>query len=195
VNSTSIENGGISRVKEQVMRSTNIAASATLVAAAVAGVGMAPPAWAYDPAINGTYTATVVGDWARTNQVYHQEAVVRSTWTISSSCSTAQDCTGEVKSDQGWTAPLTMHDGGIWFVKRDIPNWMTCPDGTSFPGHDVVYFYPADPETGEHVPLTTEQVRDAPVLAGRQHTTGPAGACGTNAPLYIEQPFRLDKIG
>jgi len=49
------------------MRSTNIAASATLVAAAVAGVGMAPPAWAYDPAINGTYTATVIGDWARTN--------------------------------------------------------------------------------------------------------------------------------
>jgi hypothetical protein len=173
-----------------MMRSINVAVSATLVAASVAGgVGMAPSAWAYDPAINGTYTATVVGDWARTNQVYHQEAVVRSTWTISSSCSTGQDCTGQVKSDQGWTAPLTMHDGLIWWVKRDIPNWETCPDGTSFPGHDVVYFYPADPETG----LNT--LGSSPVLAGRQHTTGPAGACGTNAPLYIEQPFRLDKIG
>ena len=57
------------------MRSVNMAVSATLVAVGVAGgVSMAPSAWAYNPAINGTYTATVVGDWARTNQVYHQEA-------------------------------------------------------------------------------------------------------------------------
>ena len=48
----------------------------------------------------GSRTATVVGDWAQTNQVYHQEAVVRSTWKITSSCYTAQDCTGQVVSDQ-----------------------------------------------------------------------------------------------
>jgi len=170
------------------MRSTNMAISAILVAAGVAGVGMAPSAWAYDPAINGTYTATVIGDWAQTNQVFHQEAVVRSTWKISSSCYTAQDCTGQVVSDQGWTAPMTMHDGNVWFVKHDIPNWETCPDGTSFPGHDVVYFYPADPDTGENA-------LGSPVLAGREHTTGPAGVCGTNKPLYLDQPFRLDRIG
>jgi len=77
------------------MRSMNLVVSATLVAAGVAGnVGMAPSAWAYDPAINGTYTATVVGDWARTREVYHQEAVVRSTWKVTTSCSTAQDCKG-----------------------------------------------------------------------------------------------------
>jgi len=57
---------------------------------AVVGVGTAPPASAYDPSINGTYTATVVGDWARTNTVYHNEDVVRSTWKISSSCTTAR---------------------------------------------------------------------------------------------------------
>jgi hypothetical protein len=51
-----------------------MAVSATLLAASLAGgVGMAPSAWAYNPAINGTYTATVIGDWAQTNGVYHQE--------------------------------------------------------------------------------------------------------------------------
>jgi|SRR5271157_2352651 len=171
------------------MRSINMVASATLVAASVAGaVGMAPSARAYDPAINGTYTATVVGDWAQTNQVYHQEAVVRSTWKITSSCYTAEDCKGEVVSDQGWTAPLIMHDGLIWYVKHDIPNWVTCPDGTSFSGKDYVYFYPANPDTGENT-------LGSPVMAGREHTVGPSGICGTNAPMYIDQPFRLDKIG
>ena len=167
------------------MRSINLVVSATLLAA---GVGTAPAAWAYDAAINGTYTATVIGDWAQTNQVYHQEPVVRSTWKITSSCSTAEDCSGQVVSDQGWSAPLTTHDGLMWSVSHDIPNWTTCPDGTSFTGRDFVYFYPANPDSGEIVPGST-------VLAGREHTTGPSGACGTNAPLYIDQPFRLDKIG
>ncbi len=171
------------------MRSMNMALSATLVAVSAAGgVGTAPSAWAYDPAINGTYTATVVGDWARTREVYHQEAVVRSTWTITSSCSTAEDCKGKVVSDQGWTATLILHDGMNWYVKRDIPNWETCPDGSSFPGHDSVYFYPANPDTGENMP-------GSPVLAGREHTVGQPGVCGTNEPMYIDQPFRLDKIG
>ncbi|MEY8014609.1 hypothetical protein [Mycobacterium servetii] len=173
------------------MRSLNLAMSAALALAAVGaagGVAIAPSAWAYDPAINGTYTATVVGEWARTNQVFHQEEMARSTWKITSSCTTAQDCAGQVVSDQGWTAPLKMHDGMVWWVKRDIPNWETCPDGTPNVGHDVIYFYPSDPETGENK-------FGSPVLAGREHTTGPAGACGTSAPLYIEQPFRLDKTG
>ncbi len=171
------------------MRLISVAVSATLVAASVVGgVGMAPSAWAYDPAINGTYTATAIGDWARTRQVYHDEAVVRSTWTISTSCTTAQDCTGQVTSDQGWSAPLTMHDGLNWYVKRDVPNWETCDDGTTFTGRDNYYFYPADPDTGVNV-------LGSPVLAGREMTTGPSGACGRNRPLYIEQPFRLDKIG
>ena len=158
------------------------------VAALMASVGTAQTAWAYHPAINGTYTATLIGDWARTRTVYHDEAVVRSTWKISSSCSTAQDCSGLVVSDQGWTAPMTMHDGLHWYVKRDIPNWETCDDGTTFTGHEVFYFYPANPETGENT-------LGSPVLAGREHTAGASGACGTNAPLYIEQPFRLDRIG
>src|ERR1700741_2775403 len=151
------------------MRSINMAVSATLVGASVAaGVGTPPIARAYDPAVNGTYTATVIGDWAQTNQVYHQEAVVRSTREITSSCSPRQACTGQVVRDQAWTAPLTMQDGLNWYVKHDIPNWQTCPDGSVFSGHDVIYFYPANPDTGENT-------LGSPVLAGRARTTGHAG--------------------
>jgi hypothetical protein len=170
------------------MRPTNLVVSATLVAACAAGgVGTAPSARAYDPSINGTYTATVVGDWAQTNGVYHKEATVRSTWTITTSCTTAEDCRGQVVSDQGWTAPLIMHDGIMWSVQRDIPNWATCLDGTSYPGHDAIWFIPANPDTGE-------LVVGSPVLAGRDHTVSPSGACGWNQPMYIDQPFRLDRI-
>jgi hypothetical protein len=171
------------------MRSMSVALSAALAAAGLAGgVGMAPLARAYNPAINGTYTATVVGEWARTRQVYHQEATVRSTWKITTSCANAYECTGQVVSDQGWSAPLTMFDGLNWYVKRDIPNWETCPDGTSYNATDYIMFYPADPVTGTNV-------LGSPVLAGNERTLGPSGACGTNLPLDIAQPLRLDKIG
>jgi len=171
------------------MRSISVAVCAALVAAgAVGNVGMASRAWAYDASLNGTFTATIIGDWAKTRGVFHQEAVDRSTWTITTSCTTAEDCAGQVKSDQGWTAPVRMTDGLGWYARRDIPNWETCPDGTTFPGKDYIYFYPANPETGE-------LVQGSPVLAGREQTIGPSGACGTNLPLSIEQPIRLDRIG
>jgi hypothetical protein len=167
------------------MRLMGVAVSTALVAA---GVGMAPPAQAANPAINGTYTATVIGDWARSRQVYHQEPVVRSTWKISTSCANPYECTGQVVSDQGWSAPVTMTDGLNWYLKREIPNWETCANGASYTATDYFSFYPANPETGENTP-------GSPVLAGRDHTIGPSGACGSNLPLDIDQPFRLDKIG
>ena len=171
------------------MRSISVALTTALMGAGVAGsMAMAPPAHAYDPSINGTYTATVVGSWARSRGVYHQEAVVRSTWKITTSCSTAYDCSGEVVSDQGWSAPLRMFDGLNWYLKREIPNWETCPDGSSHPATDYIMFYPANPETGENS-------FGSSVLAGRDNTIGTTGVCGQNTPLDIEQPFRLDKIG
>ncbi len=171
------------------MRSVNMAVSAALAAvSAVSAVSLAPAASAFDGAINGTYTATVIGDWARTKEVYHQEPVVRSTWTITTSCVTAYDCKGPVVSDQGWTAKIYTHDGVSWYLRRDIPNWETCPDGTSFTGEDYIYVYPADPDSGE-------VSAGSSLLVGREHTIGPSGACGTNSPMYIDQPFRLDKIG
>jgi hypothetical protein len=171
------------------MRSINLALSVALAAAGSAVcLGAAPQARAYNPAISGTYTATNVGSLARTNTVLHPEEMIRSTWTITSSCTTAQDCSGEVHSDQGWTAPIYMHDGLIWNVKRDLPNWETCPDGSTWTARDFIFFYPANPDTGEIA-------QGSPVFAGRQKTTAPSGACGNNAPLYIDQPFRLDRIG
>lgn len=171
------------------MRSMSVAAGAVVVATGIATItATSPVARAYDASINGTYTATVVGDWARSRDVYHQEAVVRSTWKITTSCTNALECTGEVVSDQGWSARLTMFDGLNWYLKRDIPNWEICPDGSSFSGTDYIEFYPADPVTGENT-------LGSPVFAGRDHTIGPSGACGTSLPLDISQPFRLDKIG
>jgi len=81
-----------------------------------------------------------------------------------------------------------MTDGYIWYARRDIPNWETCPDGTSYTATDYIMFYPADP-------VTAVNTLGSPVLAGNERTLGPSGACGTNLPLDISQPLRLDKIG
>src|SRR3984957_20856642 len=91
------------------MRPMSTLASATLMAAAlVGGVGTTPSAQASDDAyaINGTYAATSDGTYATTDYAFHNEATVRSTWTITSTCSTDVHCTGQMSSDQGWSAPL-----------------------------------------------------------------------------------------
>ena len=79
------------------MRSAGTITTATLVAATVfGGLGTASTARATtkeDVAINGTYRATSIGDWAKINDQYNGEPTVISTWTISSSCSTFQKCT------------------------------------------------------------------------------------------------------
>ncbi|MGB8390407.1 hypothetical protein [Mycobacterium sp.] len=172
------------------MRSIRMVTTATLLAAnAIGGVGMASSANASkdDVAINGTYRATSLGDWAKTRDSYHDEATVISTWTISSSCTTAERCDGTVTSDQGWSAPMTMTDGKIWFVKHDVPNWETCPDGTNYTGHQTFYFYAVDSNGIPHL--------GSPTLAGKDKTIAASGACGVNKWLDIEIPFRLDKIG
>ncbi len=169
------------------MRSMGTLSSATLVAAiVVGGLGTAPSARADGYPINGTYIATSVGEWAKTNEAYHDEATMRSTWTITSSCTTFQDCAGRVTSDQGWTAPLTVHDGSLWYVRRDVPNWEFCSDGTAVTGKQIYTFYYVGPD-GKSLPGSS-------TLAGRDKTTGPSGACGVNRWLVVEMPFRLDKI-
>jgi hypothetical protein len=165
-------------------------AIATLSAAAmVSTMGATSSARAsVSHAINGTYRATSVGTWAKTNNSFHDEQTVTSTWTVTSSCSTAQDCTGHVTSDQGWDAALVMHDGSMWFVKREVPNWGTCPDGSTFTGQQMFLFTPVTPD-GFAGPDWS------PTLTGKDETIGPGGACRVNKALVIEMPFRLDKIG
>ncbi|HUH70910.1 MAG TPA: hypothetical protein VLZ05_19760 [Mycobacterium sp.] len=172
------------------MRSVGTIATAMLLAAtAFGGLAVAPSARASkdDVPINGTYRATSIGDWAMTNEQYHNEPTVTSTWTVSSSCTTFQECTGTVTSDQGWSAPLYTHDGTIWYVKHDVPDWERCPDGTGYTGHQTYYFYEVDSQGLPQLGSAT--------LAGKDKTIGPSGACGQNQWLDIELPFRLDKIG
>jgi hypothetical protein len=180
-------------VEEHTMRSAGTTATAILVAANVVGiVGSTFAAQATtkeEVAINGTYRVTSNGNWAKLNDQYNYEPTVISTWTISTTCSNFQTCDGTMKSDQGWSAPITMTDGLSWYVRRDVPNWERCQDGTAFTGQQTFYFYPVDPAGSGEYQL------GSPVMAGKDRTYGPSGACGQNQWLSIEMPLRLDKIG
>ena len=162
--------------------------TATMAAALIAGLGTPSPAQASgdDWALNGTYAATSNGEWARTNEVFHDEASVRSTWTISTTCSYPTECTGKVTSDQGWSADIYAKSG-IWYVKRAVANWEPCPDGTAAAGLQVYRFWPAAPDSHVDPGSTT--------LIGEDNTTGVSGACGISLPLNIRMPFKLVKAG
>jgi hypothetical protein len=169
-----------------------MAKSASLAAAvAVAGItsfGGAPAvAYASDGwAINGTYAVTSIGQWAKTNDVYRNEAVVRSTWTIATTCTSLSDCAGQVTSDQGWTAPIRTKYNE-WRVERTIKNWEPCPDGTAADGHQLLRFYPVD-DQGQLA------IHGSTTLAGEDKTVAPSGACGINMPLVISIPLKLTQV-
>ncbi|OBI43153.1 hypothetical protein A5707_05430 [Mycobacterium kyorinense] len=175
------------------MRSAGTIATAMLLAANIFGaLGAASPAGATtkeEVALNGTYQVTSNGNMAKINRQYNQEPVVTTTWTLSSTCTSFMSCSGTASSDQGWTAPLILKDGLQWYVTHDVPNWETCEDGTSFTGRQEFYFYPVDPNGTGVVQI------GSPVLAGKDKTIGPSGACGQNQWLTIEMPLRLDRIG
>jgi hypothetical protein len=183
---------GKQALEEDVMRPFSTVVSAALIAAdLLAGVGSTPIAQAKDDdyAINGTYAATSDGTYATTNYAFHNEATMKSTWTITSTCTNAMTCTGQVSSDQGWSAPART-EGHTWYVERDLPNWETCPDGTSFTGHQTFQFYPANADGVTQI--------GSPYLEGKDKTVAPRYACGTywfGQPLTIVLPFRLDKVG
>jgi hypothetical protein len=169
------------------MRPLGIAVAAALSATMLAGFCTSSRARAStdDGALNGTYIATSNGDWAKTRESYHDEATLRSTWTITSTCSDPEDCTGQVSSDQGWSAPIAKHSAQ-WTLQRDVPNWEPCADGTTFTGHQTYRFWPVNPDGTVHV--------GSPILAGEDRTIGPSGACGVNQWLVIRMPFRLDEV-
>lgn len=176
------------------MRSMRTITTAMLVATSAFGVlalaSPAPQARAKTPAdiaINGTYQADSIGGWAKINQQYNSEQEVTSKWTINTTCTTMEDCTGTVTSDQGWTAPITMTDGTAWYVRHDVVNWERCADGTAYTGKQTYWFFAIDAATGQ--PQT-----GSPLLTGKDKTIGPSGACGQNKWLEIEIPFRMDKV-
>lgn len=168
------------------MRSTSRSTTLLMALVVTGALSGAPSAHADSYPLNGTYIATSVGQWAKTNEAFNDEQTVRSTWTISSSCTTFQDCSGQVVSDQGWSAPINVHDGTLWYVRRDVPNWEQCEDGVAVTGRQTFQFTPVGPDG--------YTLRGSPTLAGRDKTVGPSGACGVNRWLVVEMPFRLDKI-
>lgn len=160
---------------------------AALTAAAFAGVvhpatAVASGKWA----LNGTFQATSNGEWATSNDVFHDERSVRSIWTINSTCSYPTECTGTVSSDAGWTAPI-YQTGGDWRVKRTIPDWMPCQDGTTAPGLQIYRFHGATPGGDQTDPTSN-------TLVGQDSTTGQPGACGHSLALFINMPFKLIKL-
>ena len=151
-------------------------------AAIIAAINVAPHAHAQNEvALNGVFTAFSDGRWAKTNDSRHDEVSVTQTWTITSACTTYQDCTGLVVSDQGWSADL-VYLSGRWKVTRTVENWEPCIDGTAYPGRQTWKFwldYPQDPNR----------------YVGWDKTEGPSGACGFNKVLDIEMPFTLTRAG
>lgn len=152
-------------------------------AAVAAAVVFGAPSAHADPgdgvALNGTYTVFSDGQWAETNQSYHDEASVTQTWTITSTCKTFQECTGRVTSDQGWSADA-VYVSGRWKVTHTVENWERCGEGPPAPGEQAFTFWKDYPE-GK--------------LVGWDQTIGPSGACGLNKWLNITMPLKLTPVG
>jgi hypothetical protein len=180
------------------MRAVEMTAGALAAIAVVGSVGTATPAYAsnYGVELNGTWRIISNGDWAKTNEVFINEPTKVQIWTMTSSCTSPQICTGEVKSDQGWTAPLNLGGaegpgsvGDFWVVNNIIPNWEPCPDGTAATGNEKFMFWGVDELTGQR------NMKMMNLMAGTDSTHGPSGACGINKQLFIEMPVRMEKVG
>lgn len=148
--------------------------------------GLAPTAHAsnYGFELNGQYLVTSNGDWAKSNEVYHDEWTVRQVWNIVTSCSDMQTCTGQVTSSQGWTEPIRFRSDH-WILDRTIPDWQPCYDGTVSPGHQKYMFWPVN--------VIGFVGGDGSVFGGWDQTDGVSGGCGRNQPLQIRSPLRVQR--
>ncbi|MHC9295713.1 hypothetical protein ACRCUN_24885 [Mycobacterium sp. LTG2003] len=168
------------------MTATKMTASAVILASAAAvGLGAAAPASAAEEwGINGTFATSSNGQWAKINERYEPQPSTRSTWTISTQCTSPTDCVGTVNSDAGWSAPIYTTNG-LYYVKRVVPQWRFCADGTPIEGLQIYKIYPVGADA--HVdPSSTE-------YTGEDKTTGPSGSCGRNQWPAIRMPFYMKK--
>jgi hypothetical protein len=171
----------VHRFKESALFRTRAAAALTAVTAvAMLTIAMSAVTHAAscDRSINGVYTATSDGQWAKSREVFHDEANVVTVWTIASACDDVMNCAGTVTSQQGWTADLRCRSGQ-WYAMHRVENWQHCPDGTTTPGDQTFRFW---------------RVAEEPErFNGYDRTIGPSGGCGVNLWLTIEMPFTLMK--
>jgi hypothetical protein len=173
-----------------VMVATLLTRGAAFAATAMTVLATAPVAAAdaeYDQyAMNGTFSVVSNGEWARMNDRYQDEPSVRSTWTVTSTCSTAITCAGKVTSTLGWTEDIYTTMGSQWYVKHYVPDWIPCPDGSTAPGLQVYKIYRA----------TDDGMADvkSPNWLGEDETTGVSGNCGRNRSLVLNLPVKITKI-
>jgi hypothetical protein len=167
---------------------TSRAAAIAVAVALAMGLGTAPADAQSSAPLNGRFLAISNGEWAQTNDSYHDEGTVRSTWTISSTCTQGDECSGQVSSDLGWTAPLRKQND-TWIVDRDLPDWAPCADGTSVTGHQKIRFWRVNTDGSQ------DYSGQSPIFAGEDKTVGPSGACGKSQWLAIRMPFSLEQIG
>jgi hypothetical protein len=150
------------------------------------GIAVAPPTGAAsDSALNGRFLATSNGNWAQTDEVYRDEASVRSVWTIAMTCVNPRRCSGRVDSDAGWSSDITLNYGE-YVVDVERPNWEPCANGTTVTGHQRYRFYPVGPDGFV--------LSGSKVFAGTDTTSGVSGGCGRNDKLRIEMPLRVEKL-
>jgi hypothetical protein len=165
---------------------SGVAAAALTVIGSLAATPLAH-ASNFGVELNGTWRAISNGEWARTNEVFMDEPTQISTWTINSSCVSPIECTGTIKSDQGWTASLRLQFG-FWTADAVIPHWLPCPDGTFSDINRKLIFWGIDPSRNERNLKITD------IMAGRDQNKGPSGGCGINKPIDVEYPLRLERL-
>lgn len=163
-----------------------MASRALLAVATVFAIQCAPPAVA-DPdwGINGTFATSSNGEFAKINERYEKQPSVRSTWTITTTCTSRTTCSGTVNSDEGWSAPIYTTNG-LWFLKRLVPQWRFCADGAPVEGLKVYKIYPVGFDG--HYNLSSDE------YTGEDQTTGPSGSCGRNQWPAIRMPFYMKKL-
>jgi hypothetical protein len=193
------------------MRALGVAAGAAAAITLVGSLGTATPASASDFGVelNGTYRLISNGEWAKSSagphgvggaEVFIDQPTVVQTWTVTTSCTSSVTCTGEVSSDQGWTAPIGLGGarvvwpttpgpvGDFWNLDRVIENWMPCPDGTAAPGNQTFLLW------GWDAVRTERNLKNVDLLVGYERTMAPSGACGSNKPVVIEYPVRMERL-
>jgi hypothetical protein len=177
----------VSEVKAGLTARVKVGAAVGILAAASLNAIPVAHATGFGIELNGTYRATSNGDWAKTNEVYMDEKTVVQTWTVTSSCISPVECAGEVRSDQGWSAPMRLVTA-YWIIDRVVPNWAPCPDGTLAEGMQKFIIWGVNPAYNERSLKITN------LLAGRDITKTASGACGVNRALIIEMPMRIEKL-
>jgi hypothetical protein len=121
--------------------------------------------------LNGTYTATTDNGKRTVNGLATPTPNDTGTWTITSEC-TADTCSGQVTSDQGWNAPAEFAHGR-WTVKFDKPDAVKCPSGAT-------------------VPATVAYSFDSATLSGVTTTVNAVGSCGPGQ-IVSQAPWSLVK--